>query len=544
MPAIPTPGHSPAGATAAEQRGFLRRRVAFYGRVGFIVSFGYWLVVNALLAVSSGDASALAHPANHVNLLVSATFATMWIICRREALPADALRAVEGVGTIAVCAAAAFYGWGARSFDVSGFDAVLTITNILVFRAVCVPSTRSRTLVLGCLAAALALLCGVLILDAGGHLSDPGARLDLVMCIGWLAVAITVSTITSAVIFGLRRRVREATRLGQYNIEERIGGGGMGEVYRASHALLRRPTAVKLLRPDAVSESGIARFEQEVRLTSMLTHPNTIAIYDYGRTADGVFYYAMEFLDGVDLESLVRVDGHQVPARVAHILRQACGSLDEAHAAGLVHRDVKPANLMLCQRGTMWDLVKVLDFGLVTDMRDPDLGGRVPATVVGTPHFIAPEAVHSPDRVDHRADVYALGAVAHFLLCGRTLFRGEHVSEILEQHVEARPPLPSELAPDAGIPAALEDLVMSCLEKDPGRRVQSARELLRRLAACDGIPDWTEAEARAWWNRRRDSGAAVGAARREFDLDDELSPFLPTIAVDVTSRTRVVDRAQ
>ena len=223
---------------------------------------------------------------------------------------------------------------------------------------------------------------------------------------------------TSQVIYGLRAQVVEAERMGQYVLEKRRRSG-MGTVYLARHALLRRPTAIKLLPADKAGAETISRFEREVQNTSMLSHPNTVAIFDYGRTPEGVFYYAMEYLEGVDLQRLVERFGPQSPARVVHILAQICGALAEAHARGLVHRDVKPANAILCERGGVPDTGKVVDFGLVKDM---GTRARSPAgsdaalqtdinTIVGTPADLAPEAIASPDEVDARSEIYAIGAV-------------------------------------------------------------------------------------------------------------------------------------
>ena len=200
----------------------------------------------------------------------------------------------------------------------------------------------------------------------------------------------------------------------------------MGIVYRAHHALLRRPTAVKLLPAGRAGESNLSRFEREVQLTSSLTHPNTVAIYDYGHTPDGIFYYAMEYLDGMDLEELVELDGAQDPARVVHVLRQVCGALAEAHGVGLVHRDIKPANILLCERGGIPDTAKVVDFGLVKQLSTSGVGPGVSTVnnIMGTPLYLSPEAITSPEKVDARSDLYALGAVAYYLVTGKAVFEG------------------------------------------------------------------------------------------------------------------------
>jgi serine/threonine-protein kinase len=288
----------------------------------------------------------------------------------------------------------------------------------------------------------------------------------------------------------------------------------MGIVYLARHARLKRPTAVKLLAPAKVGHQTVERFEREVQITARLTHPNTVAVFDYGRTIDGVFYYAMEYLEGISLEKLVADDGPQPPARVVHILRQIAGALSEAHALGLVHRDIKPANIILCERGGVPDVAKVLDFGLVKDHAIPDAAALTQSNVfLGTPLYMAPEALTAPDRVGPRTDLYALGAVAYHLLTGGPVFTGNLV-EVLGHHLHTRPVPPSERLGRA-LPDPLEEVVLSCLEKDPERRPRDARTLQDALDAA-GVPPWTEADARSWWvahAARRDAQAAATNGR-------------------------------
>lgn len=271
--------------------------------------------------------------------------------------------------------------------------------------------------------------------------------------------------------------------------------------------MLRRETAVKLLTPDKADELSLQRFEREVKLTSQLTHPNTIQIYDYGHTPEGLFYYAMEYLDGVNLKELVIRDGPQSSSRVVHILRQICDSLQEAHRAGLIHRDIKPANIILCERGGVPDFVKVLDFGLVRHYGASNKDKTqvtMTSTVSGTPQFLAPEAIRNPDDADPRSDIYAIGAVGYFLVTGHYVFEGQSMMEIFEKHLTQAPVPPSEKAGTAMDPA-LEALLLQCLSKDLSQRPHSVAEMAEQLAQCEGTPPWTLNDRVNWWAEYRQS---------------------------------------
>jgi serine/threonine-protein kinase len=317
----------------------------------------------------------------------------------------------------------------------------------------------------------------------------------------WWVIVTVSCTVISGVIYGLRRDVRAARRLGQYTLEEKLGEGGMGAVYRASHALLRRPTAIKLLPPDKAGPENLARFEREVQLTATLTHPNTITIYDYGRTPGGVLYYAMELVSGPTLQQVVELDGPQPPGRVVLILSRVAGALAEAHEAGLIHRDIKPSNIMLCERGGLADVVKVLDFGLVKDIRPgTDSSLTNVNTLHGTPHYLAPEAIRSPDEVSGAGDVYALGGVGYFLLTGTPVFQGENVVEVCSHQMHSAPDPPS-VRLGSPIPPRLEAFLLDCLDKRPERRPRCTADLPRTIGALIDEGRWTPDDARDWWGR-------------------------------------------
>jgi serine/threonine-protein kinase len=273
-----------------------------------------------------------------------------------------------------------------------------------------------------------------------------------------------------------------ARRLGPYTLADKIGQGAMGEVYRARHELLGRWCAIKLLSGD-VTERELTRFEREIRSTARLSHPNTVSIFDCGRAADGTLYYAMELLDGMSLQELVDKHGPLPPGRVIHVLLQLCAALSEAHRAGLVHRDIKPDNIVLCRQGGADDVTKLLDFGLVKEIDGEPEASRSVNLLIGTPLYISPEAIVAPQTVSARSDLYALGAVAYFLLSGRPVFEGESLIDVCSQHLHSAPE-PLSRVTSAPIAADLERIVLDCLAKDPHDRPASAAELAQRLEQC------------------------------------------------------------
>ena len=318
-----------------------------------------------------------------------------------------------------------------------------------------------------------------------------------------------------------RRRLTEAElkarQLGQYQLLEKIGEGGMGTVYKAHHALLRRETALKLLTPDKADPISIQRFEREVRLTCRLMHPNTIQIFDYGHTPEGIFYYAMEYLDGLNLAEFVDAYGPQPEGRVVNLLIQVCESLAEAHASGLVHRDIKPANVFVTDRGGVPDMVKVLDFGLVRPVASVDntaLDAADTEILAGTPNYMSPEAVENGATADARSDLYSVGAVGYYLLTGQGVFDGETIAEICRKRVEEEP-VPPSIRIGRPICPHLEALILRCLERDPKDRPQSAHELLTLLAASPRIADWNVEQRAAWWVAHREAINRARAAEAE-----------------------------
>ena len=320
-------------------------------------------------------------------------------------------------------------------------------------------------------------------------------------------LVVGMAYVGARVVYYLGTEVTRARELGSYRLEEKLGEGGMGEVWRARHRMLARPAAIKLIRPSfardargGVSEEAVSRFEREAQVIARLRSPHTVELFDFGMAADGAFYYVMELLDGLDADSLLRRFGPTPPERAIYLLRQICHSLSEAQSCGLVHRDIKPANIFICRYGEEYDFVKVLDFGIVRTVRDAANTNPVHTrehAIQGTPAFIAPEQAMGAD-LDGRADIYATGCVAYWLLTGQFVFTAETPMGLLMQHAQASPAPPSARTHQS-IPAALDDLVLSCLAKDPAKRPQSAKELSLRLAALEGAGAWTQDRAREWW---------------------------------------------
>ena len=393
---------------------------------------------------------------------------------------------------------------------------MLIMVLALVIRAAIVPSTASRTLIVGLLATA-AVTLPIWWRGRSVFIDDHFLRNLWVAAAAWGVIFTAATMVVSRVIYGLHEKVREAMQLGNYTLEEKLGEGGMGVVYRARHAMLRRPTAVKLLPPELAGERVVTRFEREVQLTAGLTHPNTVTVFDYGRTPEGVFYYAMELLDGASLEDVVALDGAQPSERVIHILHQVAGALGEAHGVGLIHRDIKPANIILCEQGGVPDVPKVVDFGLVKDMTGGTGAGLTKAEVItGTPLYMSPEAIKAPEAVDGRSDLYALGAVGYFLLTGEHVFAGNTLVEVCGHHLHSAPLPPSERLGRA-VPGDLESLLLECLAKDPAGRPPTAAALQGRLIRCQGFGAWDLERAGRWWSEnaeelraRRASAAATG----------------------------------
>ena len=325
-------------------------------------------------------------------------------------------------------------------------------------------------------------------------------RIAFGVVFGALLIAVGAALAAAASVIRLRRQMGETRRLGAYQLQKRIGEGGMANVYLARHALLKRPTAVKLLKPARATDEMIARFEREVQLASGLSHPNTVEIFDFGRTRDGLFYYAMEYLDGLTVSEVIARSGALPVSRTVHLLRQACAALAEAHGKGLVHRDVKPENVMVCHYGGAYDFVKILDFGLVKSVGEKhsrDLTRNL--RILGTPLYMAPERLRNPADVDARADIYAVGALAYLMLTGRNMLEAGDDLEMTSRILNEEPARVSAVAPQA-VPMELDLVVTACVEKRREDRPQRIADLVEAFEALASDFPWTQREAQAWWN--------------------------------------------
>lgn len=494
-----------------EALAFLQRRVALFGLASGGLGLVF-LVFRAVVSTAVGDYGEFVHPSFLYHLLAVMVGVAAWLACRTGSRSLRTVQAIEALAIVGTSVAYQLMGWHIPLNDRPEMIVLLAITYSFMARSAYVPSPARRTLALS-LAVGVPLVAGTYVVYRGADetflratiLGNPrvtaeavGRMLATFVAVWWSLTTI-LATAISSVIYGLRRDVREARKLGQYTLEEKLGEGGMGVVYRASHAMLRRPTAVKLLPPEKAGDQNIARFEREVQLTAALTHPNTVTVFDFGRTPEGVFYYAMELLDGAALDVLVNLEGAQPPGRVLHVLDGVAGALAEAHEIGLIHRDIKPANIILCRQGGLDDVPKVVDFGLVKDLSGREASLTATSALAGTPLYMSPEAVAEGSGIDARGDLYALGAVGYFILTGTHVFTGRSALEVCAHHLHTQPEPPSARM-GRTVPPDLELLILECLEKDPSRRPQSAAALQRRVRECHDYGAWDRERASAWWS--------------------------------------------
>ena len=517
-------------ATSEEMRAYLQERLALLSKLSFWIFWILVFFVHGLYEIYPELRPARVEIVDLFSVSGLVVLGLIWhFALRKRRSSLRALYTIDALYALLIGTAFGMSAYYSADKRAAVWSAFIWHTFIVFSRVIVVPSSGRRTAAVTALSYLPLLLAAIGMAIATPHSLELPPLAFVVGGALFIAIAVLLATTGSRVIYGLRQQVSEAMQLGQYTLDEKIGEGGMGAVYRARHALLRRPTAVKLLPAGRYGADNIKRFEREVQHMARLTHPNTVAVFDYGRSPAGVFYYAMEYLDGIDLETLVRREGAQPAPRVIHILRQVCGALDEAHAMGLSHRDIKPANIILCRRGRMPDVAKVVDFGLVKEITRTGDGDTTTRVIMGTPAYLAPEAVTDPDRVGPASDLYSLGCVAYFLLTATRVFDGKTAVDVCVRHVSHAPEPPSRRT-DRPVPEELEALVLACLAKDPADRPKSAFELRAALARIPAYQAWDEAEALSWWN-------AFEARRASEPEPTERRAGPLTITVDVHART-------
>jgi len=473
----------------------------------------------AALFPGGGGGGPIPLPVDHlaVNLLIAISLG-LFVLARGRKIPAAR---VDDVGLLYFVAAALmislFEQWQPRPPTAAQLGFPLVCVWIVLYPMV-VPLRGAGFVLAALVAAASAPMA--LMLSVAVHGSGLPDAIPLIWLVGMAALAAALAVYPTPFIHRLEAQAARARELGSYQLVAPLGEGSMGEVWKAHHRLLAREAAIKLIHPEllggrdlATRRLAVQRFEREAEITASLRSPHTVQLYDFGVTEDGSLYAVMELLDGTDLETLVEEHGPLPPERVVHYLRQACASLAEAHARGLIHRDVKPANLFACRYGLEVDLIKVLDFGLV---RAPADGAATvdqltaEGVTLGTPATMAPELIRGEADYDHRIDLYALGCVGHFLLTGRHVFEGDTAMKVLMGHLEKNPAAPSDIG--VPVPTALERVLMTCLEKDPARRPADAGALLESLESLPLDPAWSDQRARAWWDRHYPAGLGPGEA--------------------------------
>lgn len=501
-----------------QARGRLRLLAGF-----FMCAFAFDMLVFVGLLVYSNLAGRPLPPGvirtggfQWVNLGAFAMSTVLWWAAKSPRISASRLHTIGLVYEAAICFIAAMLTYWQYNIDTGLIPNLTWVPAIVIMFPLIMPGPPRRMLVAAVTSGAMQPLA-LLLLDVFGKV-DVGDGSGYVPAIISSLFAVAFAYMGARVIYGLGREIAKARAMGSYQLEERLGEGGMGEVWRARHRLLARTAAIKLIRPTlagnvnaGVSEQARQRFEREAQAIARLRSPHTVDLFDFGVADDGAFYYAMELLDGLDADALVRRFGPMPAERVVFVLRQVCHSLSEAESCGLVHRDVKPSNIFLCRYGEDHDFVKVLDFGIVKSSHDaPEAMTALTGENVihGTPAFMAPEQALGNRDIDGRADIYSLGCVAYWLLTGQLVFTADTPTGLLMKHIQSSPSAPSSRT-ELHVPPPMDRIVLACLAKDPADRPQSARELSRMLSELNLEHEWTEARCREWWDKHKPARAAA-----------------------------------
>jgi tRNA A-37 threonylcarbamoyl transferase component Bud32 len=483
------------------------RRVGIVGIV-FAALWAITILMNTLVARWLGEMAFMREIWPHPGLLVSCIGVASSILLTFLAMRLSGKPILVDLGSAYLVLQCLLIGILSQWVPVPITPRVSWVVIPILFYPAIVPNTPGKTLVTSLLAASMEpLALGFNYLRGGPvHLNTFYLLWDFLP--NYIAAFLVV--IPVKIIHSLGQQVRRARELGSYRLEEQLGRGGMGEVYRATHQMLARPAAVKLIRSEILGSSSPAaariimeRFRREAEAAASLRSPHTISLYDFGVSHDGTFFLVMEMLEGLDLETLIERFGPLPPERAVYLLRQVCESLEEAHSRGLIHRDIKPSNIFTCRMGLAVDFVKVLDFGLVKAVSEQGREATLltaPDSTTGTPAYIAPEMVRGDGEIDHRVDIYTLGCVGYWLLTGQLVFQAPNAIQMMYQHANTTPTPPSKRS-ELDIPLEVDQVILACLAKLPQERPQSAGELSRRLAAAINGRSWTEEQAHQWWDR-------------------------------------------
>jgi serine/threonine-protein kinase len=506
-----------------EIRCLLRRRLRIAGLIG-LMGFGLFFLKTQLLS-SNDSPSGLDSPvlqAMHGSLvaLLIAVCALLW-----TKLPLS-MRALRGIELVMFGAMALFFAyfqvlvfqqgnlfsWAQPEYQMRVLSLATTSNTLrwfvlIVLYGAFIPNTwRRSAAVIGIMA--LTPLALMFVTCHGCNRMGPYTGHTLFDTTVILALGSAIAIFGSYKISSLEQQAYQARKLGQYQLHRKLGSGGMGEVFLGEHMLLKRSCAIKLIHPEQAGDpTTLSRFVREVQAMATLTHWNTVEIYDYGNTADGTFYYVMEYLPGLSLQELVENHGPLPASRAIYFLRQICAALREAHAIGLIHRDIKPSNVITCKRGAVHDVAKLLDFGLVHDHGLDGAADKLTmhGAVLGSPPYISPEQARGRGHVDARSDIYSLGGLGYFLLTGQSPFVRETAMELLVAHLHEPVLSPRQLRPE--LPHDLEEVILNCLRKDPGERYPDIASLDAALARCECADQWDAEQAEAWWKGRRERAA-------------------------------------
>lgn len=504
--------------TAGDIPEVLRKRLLFSA----LVTWGMFAVYATTFLPVFGD------PLTVTAILFTLGVASVLVLLLQRRRRPLSLRQLRGLEIVLFVSVSLYFTWGQIWFHSFGWLAKMSDFDwqgvwllarafsfawfvMIVFYGILIPNTWQRCAMVVSVMAVWAVLLNVAGCFWEAPVADPLRVLFVLECITNMGLAAALATYGAHRIEVLRAQAAEARKLGQYQLKRRLGAGGMGEVYLAEHVLLRRPCALKLIHPERAGDpQHLARFEREVQVMATLSHPNTVEIFDYGHAQDGTFYYVMEYLPGMTLEELVQRHGPLPPERAVHLLRQVCGALTEAHDVGLIHRDVKPANILICARGGLYDVAKLLDFGLVHVLGPgPDAQHLTQEGVIaGTPAYMSPQQATGGIDLDVRSDLYSLGAVAYFLVTGQPPFVRPSSVQTLAAHLGDAVPAPNSLCPS--LPDDLQRVILRCLEKDPARRFPDAAALEHALGHCAGAGCWTSQKAADWWQQNQNSRASLG----------------------------------